>query len=127
MPIEERLKQINDEPDLIIKADKTDFYKKMTPNDYNDLVEKNIYKACKKSTPMQVNEINNEVKEIADELRIANPVDVIVQCKLFITLKDHKPNFDNALKCCRINPRKSELGKASKLITDKVIKKVGNN
>ncbi len=39
----------------------------------------------------------------------------------FISLKDHKENFENNPKCQLINPAKSESGKLSKIILDKSI------
>ena len=38
----------------------------------------------------------------------------------FITLKDHKANFESNPKCRLINPSKSELGKVSKVILDDI-------
>ena len=38
----------------------------------------------------------------------------------FITLKDHKDNFANHPTCRLINPAKSELGKVSKQILDRI-------
>jgi hypothetical protein len=38
----------------------------------------------------------------------------------FISLKDHKENFENNQKCRLINPAKSESGKLSKFILDKI-------
>ena len=38
----------------------------------------------------------------------------------FISYKDHKENFENNPKCRLINPAKSDSGKISKLILDKV-------
>ena len=38
----------------------------------------------------------------------------------FISLKDHKENFENNPKCRLINPAKSEYGKLSKVILDKI-------
>ena len=38
----------------------------------------------------------------------------------FITLKDHKDNFETKLKCRLINPAKGELGKVSKVILDAI-------
>ena len=39
----------------------------------------------------------------------------------FITLKDHKENFSNALPCRLINPAKSEMGRVSKAVLDRVL------
>jgi hypothetical protein len=38
----------------------------------------------------------------------------------FISLKDHKENFENNPKCRLINPTKSESGKLSKVILGKI-------
>ena len=42
----------------------------------------------------------------------------------FITIKDHKENFDNHPTVRLINPAKNELGRISKLILDKINKKI---
>ena len=39
----------------------------------------------------------------------------------FLTLKDHKPNFNNKPSCRLINPCKPELGKISKQIVEKIV------
>ena len=40
--------------------------------------------------------------------------------KGFITLKDHKENFDNSLPCRHINPAKTEMGLVTKGILDNI-------
>ena len=42
----------------------------------------------------------------------------------FIAIKDHKGNFDNQSTVRLINPAKNELGRISKLILDKISKKI---
>ena len=42
----------------------------------------------------------------------------------FITIKDHKENSNNHPTVRLINPAKSELGRISKLISDKINKKI---
>ena len=39
----------------------------------------------------------------------------------FITVKDHKDNYENNTKCRLLNPSKSELGKVSKIILSKIV------
>lgn len=120
------IKQINEEKKLIIKADKTTNFYKMAPKEYNTLLEKNIHKAYRKGTIEQVNKINNEAKTIAEELELSDRIDIIAQREPFITLKDHKPNFANVPTCRLINPCKSEIGKASKTITERIVKQVAD-
>ena len=45
----------------------------------------------------------------------------------FITIKDHKENFDNHPTVQLINPAKNELGRISKLILDKINKKISQS
>lgn len=42
----------------------------------------------------------------------------------FVTLKDHKPNFNNSSVCRLINSTKSEIGKISKTIIQNIVKNV---
>ena len=44
----------------------------------------------------------------------------MAETEAFITLKDHKENFDSHPKCRLINPAKSELGRVSKVILDSI-------
>ena len=53
-------------------------------------------------------------------LNISNRVDPMSKTNAFISLKDHKPDFENNPKCRLINPAKSQLGKVSKAILDNI-------
>ena len=69
-------------------------------------------------------DINFELKKITSNLSIADRVDTMARRNAFITLKDHKENFDSNPKCRLINPSKSELGKVSKIILDDINNKI---
>ena len=45
----------------------------------------------------------------------------IAEREAFITLKDHKPNFQNDTKCRLLNPANTELGKVSKKLTENLV------
>ena len=47
-------------------------------------------------------------------------------CPAFITIKDHKPNFQSNTKCRLINLAKNELGLVSKEHLEKIISNVAN-
>ena len=68
--------------------------------------------------------IHNETKDIADKLNISDRITTMAKKDAFITLKDHKTNFENNPKCRLINPAKSELGKVSKTFLDEINTKV---
>ena len=80
----------------------------------------NITKIYKHGSEDNISEINNELKHIADKLPIGNRIEYMKKREAFISLKDHKENFENNPKCRLINPAKSDSGKISKLILDKV-------
>ena len=61
-----------------------------------------------------------EGSEIAERLELADRMEVFAEKEPFITLKDHKANFDTKPTCRLINPAKSEMGVISKNILDKI-------
>ena len=56
-----------------------------------------------------MNKINKELKNIADKLNISKRIDPVNNSTAFISVKDHKPDFENRPKCRLINPCKSIL------------------
>ena len=68
--------------------------------------------------------INTEAKVFAQSLKIDDRVETLAPKESFITLKDHKDNFQNNPTCRLINPTKSELGILSKQILDKINKTI---
>ena len=59
-----------------------------------------------------------EAKNIAKKIRLSDRIECLPKTPAFITLKDHKDNFQSSLHCRLINPSKSELGKVSKSILE---------
>lgn len=118
--LKEDTDHIKNEPKLLIAADKTTNFYKLEPSTYNELLEKNITKSYKKALPETTQAIHKENKDIATKLGIDDRVDTTADKNAFITLKDHKPNFANKPTCRLINPTKSEIGKVSKKILDRI-------
>ena len=71
-----------------------------------------------------VNNINREARNITNELEISDRVEPITHRNAYITLKDHKENFPNDVKCRLINPTKSNVGKISQQILQNINKKI---
>ena len=92
----------------------------MNANTYNKLLTENITKTYKLAQDGTIDSINHELKDIADALKISNRIEPMAQPQAFISLKDHKEDFENNTKCRLINPAKSDLGKVSKTILDKI-------
>ena len=62
-----------------------------------------------------------EAKDIAKQLELTNRTEDLARSPTFITLKEHKENFNSKLPCRLINPSsKSNLGKVSKQKLEKI-------
>lgn len=109
---------------LLIKADKTNNYYKIDVNEYNNLIQNSITKTYKKAPPSTVKNIDTEAKYIAEKLELQDRIEKLAEKESFITLKDHKPNFINKPTCRLLNPTKSELGRVSKVILEKITKSI---
>ena len=68
--------------------------------------------------------MNLEAKEIATKLGIEKRVEQHSRNEGFISIKDHKKGYENDPKCRLINPAKSQIGKISKIILERINKKV---
>ena len=91
---------------------------------YSDLLHKNITKSYRKANPDSIISTEAEARTIATKLALDDRINITAKREAFITLKDHKPNFDNKPTCRLINPTKSEIGKISKHILDRINKKI---
>ena len=79
-----------------------------------------VTKTYRKAAANTKNEIDLEGSEIAERLELADHMEVFAEKEPFITLKDHKANFDTKPTCRLINPAKSEMGVISKNVLDKI-------
>ena len=64
--------------------------------------------------------------EIARKLELEDRIYKTSKKEAYITLKDHKPNFNNKPTCRLINPTKPEIGKISKQILARAVSIVRN-
>lgn len=120
------IKKIKDSDKLLIAADKTTNFYQVDANDYNRLLEENIMKSYKKDSMASVDQITKGDKSIASDLDLDDRIDTTARNNAFITLKDHKPNFNNRPTCRLINPSKSEIGRISKIIIENINKAIMN-
>ena len=82
--------------------------------EYNKLLKDNITQKYELADDKTVQDIETEFNEIASTLNISDRINQIAKKAAFVTLKDHKENFESRLKCRLINPTKSEIGKLVK-------------
>ena len=118
--MKEDAKTIKHTKELLINADKSSNVYKMDKDTYKKYLRENVTEIYKKSNRDKVNKINTETKKIATKLKIDDRVQQFREAEAFITVKDHKDNFPNFPTFRLINPSKSEIGKISKSILDKI-------
>ena len=105
---------------MFIFADKSSNIYKAALREYKKLLKDNITKSYKKSTDRLEKAINMEAKNIAKKIQLSDRIECLPKTPAFITLKDHKDNFQSSLHCRLINRSKSELGKVSKSISENI-------
>eukprot|EP00112_Aurelia_sp_Birch-Aquarium-sp1_P007046 Seg177.1 transcript_id=Seg177.1/GoldUCD/mRNA.D3Y31 product="hypothetical protein" protein_id=Seg177.1/GoldUCD/D3Y31 len=100
------IKKINDSTKMLIPADKTRNLYEVEKNQYEKLLRDNITKNYKIADSHVHDNINEEAKKIASDLEIEERMETMAKKQAFITLKDHKENFNNSPTCRLINPAK---------------------
>ena len=115
------IETINSSDKLLIPADKSTNLYEVGIEQYNKLFHENITKSYKKTSNNSKHAIDIEAKAIASSLSLDDRVQQLAAKEAFVTLKDHKSDFLNKPACRLINPAKSELGRVSKSILERVV------
>ena len=114
------INKIKNSTKAFIPADKTTNLYELDKAQHDNLLKNSITATYKKTNQDSINTINQEAKNIATELHIQDRTERIAERQAFISLKDHKDNFANNPTCRLINPAKSEIGRVSKQILEKI-------
>lgn len=114
------MKKIHDSDKILVQADKSRNIYKMDNAEYSKLLAENITQKYKIADDKVVDAIDKEANEIAAMLNLSDRIDRVAKKEAFITLKDHKENFQSRPKCRLINPTKNEIGKVSKIMLDRI-------
>ena len=96
----------------------------MTKEEYEKYLLENVTKIYKRTTRSKINRINIEAKNIFTKLGIEGRAKRLSEANAYITVKDQKEEFPEKPSFRLIKPSKSEIGKISKIILDKVNKLV---
>ena len=91
-------------------------------DDYNKYVRDYVTQAYKCSTANRVKNINYKAKLLAEKLAIDDRIEKMEETEAYITVKDHKDGFPHKLSFCLIKPSKSDIGKISKKLLEKIKK-----
>ena len=73
---------------------------------------------------LRLNNINYEANTFCEKLNIDDRLQQMEETEAFITVKDHKDGFPHTLSFRLINPFKSDIGKISKSILDRITKAI---
>ena len=115
---------MNNNEKVYVAADETTNFYKLNPETHKELLENNITKDYKKANKDTITKVNKDDKKIAENLELEDRIYSFQKRNCFITMKDHKENFENNPKCRLLNPAKTELGKISKRILTRMIRSV---
>ena len=116
--------EIRSSDKMTVPADKSPNLYEMETDQYQRLLRNNITTSYRKSQISNKAEIDRAAKEIASSMNLSDRIDCIAEKDAFITLKDHKDNFQNNPKCRQINPTKTEMGHISKCMLERIVKDI---
>ena len=105
-------------------ADKTTNNYLVPTDKYKSLVDKEIQKNYRKEDPNNVTKINREHGKTVKELELEDRVFKTAPRNAFVTLKDHKPDFQTRPSVRLINPTKPEIGRIAMQILDNMVKEI---
>ena len=114
------VKRINSSKKVLVFADKTRNVYEMGRDQYEKLLRENITKTYRKADEKTEEDISHELQNITNKLEVSDRVERMARRQAFISLKDHKENFQNNTKCRLINLAKNNLGLISKQILDRI-------
>ena len=118
------VKDIKKTKDIIIKSDKTRNFYDISVENYLKLKHDNITQHYHKNDDKIINKINQEAAIAVENLNedLLQKVEILNNQEAYITIKDHKQNFQHEPKCRLINPTKSEIG----IISHHILKRINN-
>ena len=118
------IKTIKQSGKVIVPADKSTNLYKIDKEDYERYLTNNITKEYRKTSTSKADEINKAAYNIAQNLNLVERMERLQQSEAYITVKDHKDDFPANPKFRLINPSKTDIGKVSKVILDRMNKEI---
>ena len=118
------IKRIRTSDKTMTIADKTNSIYRLSKDQYNTLLNNSITSTYKKSNINIKKKINISGRNILKDKEVIQRMDINCESNCFITLKDHKENFQNNPSVRLLNPAKNELGRFSKFIIQAVSKEL---
>ena len=92
----------------------------MEKHQYTKILTENTTNAYNKSNQKKISNISFTAKNITEKLSIDDRVQRMEELDSYITVKDHKDEFSHKIPMLLINLSKSNQGKSSKVILNKI-------
>ena len=120
------IKKMKNSSKTFTPADKTSNMYKLTKDEYNKFKQNAVTSTYKKASRMIKEKIDVSGTKYAKKAGVLDRIEKNGTNNCFVTLKDHKENFQNNPTTRLINPAKNEIGRISKVILDKINLNVKN-
>ena len=124
--LKEDIKNVKSSKKVYVSADKTSNIYKTPKEQYENLLTNAVTATYKKAKPKIADKINKLGIKFAKDKKVHERMQVNGTGESFITLKDHKENFNSNPKTRLINPAKNEIGRISKNILDGINQQLRN-
>ena len=118
--LRDTIRRIDECKNVIVAADKTRNFYSVAPESYVKKRNENIQKEYKKVDREKVVKVNESSAQIAKKLDLHDRMQGYRECESFVTVKDHKEEWPEVVKCRLLNPAKSDIGIVSKQILQKI-------
>ena len=119
--LKQDLETIRSSKNVLAFADKSTNLYELSKESYEKLLHDSIPQTYKKAPVNAKQKIDRESKKFAKNFSLEDRMECYSDNYAYITLKDHKENFQNNIKCRLINPSKSEVGLVSKCYLSNII------
>ena len=120
LKLKDEVKKINEINKIIVKADKTGNINEVSATDHDRLMQENLTRDYKLDHDKNLSDIDKDARNHDHSLDITDRMECHSCSSAFLTIKDHKEDFPNTIKCRVINPAHNNLGKVSKRVLDKI-------
>ena len=116
------MKDMKNSNKTLTPADKTTNLYRLSKDQYENLKTNAITSTYKKASIKLKEKVDKGGVKYAKKAGVLDRMQINGTNQCFVTLKDHKENFENNPKTRLINPAKNEIGRISKVILDKINK-----
>ena len=114
------VRSIRNSEKTLTPADKTSNMYRLAPEEYKNFRTNAVTAKYKKASEKLKEKVDKCGLKFAKEAGVSGRMEVSATNNAFVTLKDHKDNFENNPTTRLINPAKNEVGRMSKVILDRI-------